>query len=139
MLPSGLPEQIADGEDLARFLTQSSQFNTTMVKPSAFLPNPNDHETSVFRHGREPSLQLWDIGREAAGATRKLYGAAIFKAKSVRAAHVEVHADEPPLRHAVIHGWPWMENDPELQKAKQKEIAALIASEAGCMSVNVGL
>jgi hypothetical protein len=46
MLPSGLPEQIQDEEDLARFLVQSSQFTTTSVKPSAFLPNPKDRETS---------------------------------------------------------------------------------------------
>lgn len=40
MLPSGLPEQIDDDEDLARFLVQGNQFNATSVKPSAFLPSP---------------------------------------------------------------------------------------------------
>jgi hypothetical protein len=54
MLPSGLSEAIEDDENLARFLTSSSQFNAVMVKPSAFLPNPTDGETSVFRHGSEP-------------------------------------------------------------------------------------
>jgi hypothetical protein len=38
-LPSGLEEIIADDEDLARYLTSSSQFNAVMVKPAAFLPN----------------------------------------------------------------------------------------------------
>jgi hypothetical protein len=130
MLPSGLPEHVDNEEDLARFLTQSSHFNTIMVKPSALLPNPRDYETSVSRHGRLPLDQLWEIGMEAANG-RTLYGAAIFKAREVRSANLEVVADEPPLRHAVINKWPWLENDPELQKAKQKELATSIASAAG--------
>ena len=129
MLPSGLPDLVADEEDLARFLTQSNQFNALMAKPAAFLPNPKDRETSVFRHGRTPLESLWAIGLVAAG-TRTLYGAAIFKAQAVRAAHLEVVASESRPRHAAIRGWPWLENDPDLQKAKQKELAALIASAA---------
>jgi hypothetical protein len=129
-LPSGLPDLVANEEDLARFLTQSGQFNDLMARPAAFLPNPKDRETSVSRHGRAPLESLWAIGLVAAGA-RHLYGAAIFKAQAVRAALLEVMADEPPPRHAAIRGWPWIENDPDLQKAKQKELAALIASAAG--------
>lgn len=130
MLPSGLPDHVDDNEDLARFLSQRNQFNAMMVKPAVFLPNPKDRETSVSRHGLEPFARLWEIGLAAAG-TRTLYGAAIFKAHVVRNAQLEVMADEPPPRHAVIRGWPWIESDPELQKAKQKELAALVASAAG--------
>jgi hypothetical protein len=129
MLPSGLPEIIAEDEDLTRFLTQSSQFTSSIAKHAAFLPNPKDQETSVFRHGSDPRENLWTIGLAAAGE-RKLYGAAIVKATIVRATQLEVLADEPPLRHAVIKGWPWDKADPELQKAKQKEIAMVIASQA---------
>jgi hypothetical protein len=129
MLPSGLPEIISDDEDLARFLTQSSQFTSSMAKPAAFLPNPKDQETSVFRHGIDPRENLWTIGAAAAGE-RKLYGAAFVKAAIVRASQLEVLADEPPLHHAVIKGWPWDKADPDLQKAKQKEIAMIIASQA---------
>ncbi|MEI7732810.1 MAG: hypothetical protein WCO56_24775 [Verrucomicrobiota bacterium] len=128
-LPSGLPEIVANEEDLARFLTQSNQFTASMAKPSAFLPSPRDHETSVSRHGNEPLENLWAMGNAAAGE-RNLYGAAIFKANTARLAQLDVIADEPPPLHAVIRGWPWDESDPELQKAKQKEKAALIASEA---------
>ena len=39
-------------------------------------------------------------------------------------------ADEPPARHAAIRGWPWLDDDPELQKAQQKERALLVASKA---------
>jgi hypothetical protein len=130
MLPSGLPDLVGDEEDVARFLTQSNQFNATMAKPAAFLPSPNSQETSVSRHGRKPLKRLWAIGLTAAG-TRKLYGAAIFKAQAVRAAQLDVLADEPPPRHAAIRGWPRIDTDPELQKAKQKELAAVIASAAG--------
>lgn len=129
-LPSGLPDLVADDEDLARFLKQSNQFNTLMAKPAAFLPNPKDRETSVSRHGHAPLESLWAIGLVAAG-DRTLYGAAIFKARTVREAHLEVMADEPPPRHAAIRSWPWIENDPDLQKAKQKERAILIANAAG--------
>lgn len=130
MLPSGLPEHIDDSEDLARFLFQSRHFNAIMVKPAALLPNPKDQETSVSRHGKEPISRLRELGLAAAG-DRKLYGAAIFKASIVRTAQLEVLADEPPLRHAIIRDWPWIDSDPELQKAKQKELAAIIASAAG--------
>jgi hypothetical protein len=127
-----LPELISDEEDLARFLTQSNQFNSIMAKPAAFMPSPSSRETSVSRHGPEPIDQLWSMGLFAAGA-RNLYGAAIFKARAVRKAQLEVLADEPPPHHAVIRGWPWIEQDPELQKAKQKEQAALIASAASLL------
>ena len=129
-LPSGLPEQVADNEDLARFLVQSSQYNSTLVKPAAFLPSPKDRETSISRHGAEPLDRLWDIGLAAAG-NRTLYGAAIIRARDVTSAQLIVAADEPPPRHAVIRGWPWIDDDLELQKAQQKERAAILASAAG--------
>ncbi len=130
MLPSGLPERVADDEDLARFLTQSSQFNRLVVKPAAFLPSPKSRETSVSRHGREPRRRLWEIGLEVV-STRKLYGAAIFKAAAVRAAELDVYSSEPPLLHAAIRDWCWVDADPDLQKAKQREQAVLVASAAG--------
>lgn len=85
-LASGLPEIVGDDEDIARFLTQSSHFSTTTAKPNAFLPSPRDRETSVSRHGRNPAAELWALGEAAAGQ-RKLYGAAILKARDIRSAH----------------------------------------------------
>ena len=58
MLPSGLPENVDDQEDLARFLTQSNRFTTKLVKAAAFLPRAQDQETSVARHGKEPQYDL---------------------------------------------------------------------------------
>lgn len=127
MLPSGLPEHIHDNEDLARFLTSSSQFRATTVKPSAFLPK--NGATSVFRHGSEPCDGLWQISDEHLATVRRIYGAALVEAMQVRAASLEVAGEEPPLRHANIIGWP-SADDPELQKAQQIERAALIAQHA---------
>jgi len=131
-LPSGLADFVTDEEDLARFLTSSSQFNALMVKPSALLPSPKGHETSVFRHGGEPRESLWRLGREHAAGGRNLLGVAIFKARHVRGADLEVVATEPPARHASIVGWPWTD-DPDLQKAAQKERAARIAQQAAVL------
>ena len=130
MLPSGLADVVADEEDLARFLTSSSQLNALMAKPSAFLPNSTDRATSVFRHGNHPRESLWSNGNEYAARARTLYGAAIFKARHVRSAMLEVAAQEPPPRHANIVGWPWSQTDPEMGKAERKERAALIAQQA---------
>ena len=130
MLASGLPEIVSDDEGLARFLTSSSQFNAKGPKPLAFLPSGNHRETSVFRHGGEPRDALWAIWDEHVARARTLHGAALVTAGDVRAAQLEVMASEPPPRHAAITGWPWRDDDPELQKAQQKERAALVAGTA---------
>jgi hypothetical protein len=130
MLPSGLPEIVADQEELARFLTSSSQFNAIMVKPAAFLPNPKNGETSVFRRVGLAHAQLWQIANENMGGNRTVHGVAILNAKHVRLAMLDVVAHEPPPRHANIVNWPSSESDPEIAKAEQKERAAEIAQNA---------
>lgn len=130
MLPSGLPEHVGDEEDLARFLLSSSQFNAIMVKPSAFLPNPRNGETSVFRHEQNPAEELWKLGGLHVAGERTLHGAAMVKALHVRAAQLEIVASEPPGRHANIIGWPSVPMDPELEKAAWKERAAILAQNA---------
>ena len=130
MQPSGLTDAISEEEDLARFLASSSQFNRIGIKPSAFLPNPVNRETSVFRHGSEPRESLWRIGTEHVAGARTLHGAALFKAKHVRSALLDVVPREPPPRHANVVGWPWSDVDPEMAKAERKERAALIARHA---------
>lgn len=129
-LPSGLDRVVADSEPLARFLTSSSQFNSLMAKPSAFLPNPKDGATSVFRHGTDPSATLWQIGLDFVVGDRTLYGAAIISALEVRRALLGLEAVEPPPLHCNIVGWPSVESDPELEKAQRKERAALISRSA---------
>lgn len=127
LLPSGLPEQIHDDEGLVRFLTSSSQFNSAIIKPAAFMPKTD--ATSVFRHASEPRDALWKISQNYLGAVRTVYGAATFAAHTVRKALLEIAAAEPPPRHADIIGWPRM-NDPEMEIAQRKECAAVIAQYA---------
>jgi len=128
-LPSGLANVVADEEDLARFLTSSSLFNAVTVKPAAFLPNRKNGETSVFRHDGETRESLWQTAEDHLPGVR-LHGAVIFKATHVRAASLDVLAHEPPPRHANIVGWPTSQTDPEMEKAEQRECAALIAQHA---------
>ncbi len=130
-LPSGLPEHVADEEDLARFLTSSGHYSEKAVKPSAFMPNPKNGETAVFRHGAEPLEDLKAIAQAEVGAERRIHGAAIVKARMVRQAELELQANEPPPRHADIISWPWSKDDPEFGKAERKAKAALIAQKAG--------
>lgn len=130
-LPSGLLEIVEDQEDVARFLTSSNHYNSTMVKPAAFMPSPKNGETSVFRHGAEPLDELKLIAQKEIGAERRIHGAAIVMAAVVREAGLEIRAKEPPPRHADIIGWKWAGDDPEYGKAEQKELAALIAQKAG--------
>ena len=129
MLPSGLPDQVADNENLARFITSSSQFNSLMAKPAAFLPNPKHKNTSVFRHDADWDglKKVWD---SVSNGERNLHSVAVFRVAVVRAAELDVRPEEPPARHANIVNWPWLPQDPELQKAKQKECAAVIAQAA---------
>ena len=131
MLPSGLPEIVDNGESLARFLTQSGHYTHILAKPAAFQPNPNDQTTSVSRHAGEPIDELWKIGEMVvAESGRKLHGAVIIEASSIRKIGLDVIADEPPPRHAVIRGWPWEGIDPLEEKAKRKDLANQLASAA---------
>jgi hypothetical protein len=131
MQPSGLPDSVHPEESLSRFLFQSSLFKERLgiVLPAAFLPNKKDHETSVSRHGHDPLNRLLELGRQASGG-RPLRGVGVVKAEVVFNAKLEVNPAEPPPRHAVIVGWPWAEDDQVLEKAKQKEIANILASNA---------
>jgi hypothetical protein len=132
ILPSGLPEQIDDSEDLSRFLTSSNDFVPTkgIVKPKVFMPR--NLETSVFRHGATPAESLWQIASVEIPPERTVHGAGIVNAEVVRKAELEVIADENPPngpRHANIVGWPEIPNDPEEQKSIWMDRANVISRE----------
>lgn len=129
-LPSGLHKSVDDDEPLARFLTQSSHYTSNGVKASAFLPNPKDGETSVFRHGAEPLAELWQLATSEALGGRVLHGAGIVPTSRVRVIGLEVVSSEPPQLHAIICGWEWSDTDPERARAQRKEKALKIASAA---------
>lgn len=127
ILASGLPDLVCNDEDLSRFLTSSRYYNTTMVKGVAFLPSLADRESSVFRHASEPLDRLISLGKTYAAGDRNLHGAAIIKTSVVREVGLEVRADEPPPFHAAISGWP-SASDPDLELARHKELANVLAS-----------
>lgn len=112
MLPSGLPEIVADDEPIARFLTSSSQFSGTkrMVKPGAYMPDQNGRK-SVFRHGAESLDALQSLSATSLSSTA--HGVAMCRAKDIRAAQLDLEASEPPLRHADIVRWP-LNDDPAM-------------------------
>ena len=124
-LPSGLPIHVEDEEDLARFLTSSSQFNTHGPKTAAFLPNPADGKKSVFRHGLEPRTALWLLAGQLT-----VHGVAIVKARHVREAGLDVISEEPPPRHANIVGYVLLGDDPRVAKADYVQQANLVAQRA---------
>ena len=127
-LRTGVDETIDDDEELARFLTSPRQFNSTTARPTAFLPSGG--ETSVFRHGAEPSGSLWQIGRDNIVDGRTLLGAAILQVRQIRTALLDVIPVEPPPRHAVIVGWPVVASEPDIEKAQQRQRALMLASRA---------
>lgn len=125
-LLSGLPEQVDDQEELSRFLTQSNQYGANGAKAAAFLPNPRHRNTSVFRG---PDLVTLRRTFEAARTDgRKAKAVAVMRAQAVRGAGLDVVASEPPPAHANIEGWPWIEGDPDFQKAQQLELAVRMAA-----------
>ena len=127
-LPSGLSAEISLEEPLARFLTSSRQYNSHGPKPVAFMPNPADGTTSVFRHDETPMDALWKIGSSVIGDRElKLHGAAIVTTRVVTSLGLDAVPDEPPLRHAVISNWP---SDVGIEKARRLEMALQIASVA---------
>ncbi len=128
LLPSGLPDSVADEEDLARVLRSSGHYSSSIVKAAAFLPAPRDMATSVIRHGSEPREELWKLAALFLGIPAR-HGAAICKASVVREQNLQLVPHEPPPRHANIVGWP-VNADPELQKAQQKELALAIAAQS---------
>lgn len=130
MLPSGLPEQVADTEPLSRFLTSDSQFNRVMPKASAFMPGPADAKTSVFRQAPDPLSALWDTADREIGLERRVRAAAVLTAADIRQAGLDVESHEPPPRHANIADWPSDARDPEKMRAQRKELALLLAQAA---------
>lgn len=129
-LPSGLTEYVDDRETLARFLTQSSHYNSFGAKHNAFLPNPKDNLTSVSRHEESPEDSLWRIGESVvAKSGKRLHGAAFISAADVRATKLDVVSEEPPDLHANLSNWPILD-DPDMAKAAHKELALLLAEKA---------
>ena len=128
-LPSGLPETVADNELISRFLTSRNHYNTTAVKPPAFIPNPKDGRLSIARHNAEPIEESERLAKEDFHL-QKAAGVARLPALTFRKEGLDFLADDNPPRHADVINWPWREDDPEYGKSERKLIAAALAQQA---------
>ena len=127
MLESGLPEEVAPAEELAKFILSNSHFSAPKqrVKAAAFIPPPGKG-SSVFRISELALEDVRIIGSAVAAARqppRTLYGHAALTARAVFEASLDVVAVEPPPRHADIVGWP-DEKDAQLEIAQSLAEAA---------------
>lgn len=118
---------VSVSETLSRFVLKKDWFRSSdnSVKFAAFLPNPKNGETSVFRITGISDKEIWHIGdREVAkDPNRPILGRADISASNVVEKGLEILPREPPERHANIVGWPG-------EKSKQKLIALELAAEA---------
>lgn len=124
-LPSGLPEQVGEEEELSRFLTQSNYYGATGAKAAAFLPNRAHRNTSVFRGPDFVTLRRTFETVRTDG--RKAKAVAVMRTQAVRVVGLGVAASEPPLAHANIEGWPRIDGDYEAEKAQHLLLAGMLA------------
>ncbi len=90
-------------EILSRFVLQKTYIRANnTVRPAAFLPNPKNGETSVFRISGITDNKVWDIGdREVATKQGKpIFGRADIETSNVVSKDLKVISSEPPERHA---------------------------------------
>lgn len=134
-LPSGLPVDVADGEPLARFVRQKSQYkpSTLQVRGVLFMPPRDATELSVSRVGALSTPAIEELGRhvvQQAGNTLK--GWCILETKRVRSIRkFGVVSDEPDDHHhyhAHITGFP-------IDKSELMEAADDLAEAAGLVIV----
>ncbi len=107
-------EQINSSKDLSKFIFNKSQFSSVnnRVKYSAFIPPPNKR-LSMFCISSLKENKIWGIGqtvkekRELAEKRElTLLARADIKALSVTKIGLEIEADNIPLYHVNIVGWP---------------------------------
>lgn len=114
MLPSGLPEEVADEELVARFARHDSKyFKRPPYRPKRdlFMPPRESTVLSVSRVSGKPDAVVREIGENVVSkAGDKLCGWATLPVKDVRAIRsLGVVSDEPDAHHhfhAHITGFP---------------------------------
>ena len=113
-------------EPIARFLLQKNNYSISKktVKPVAFLPNPSNLETSVFRIMGLTDNDIWNIGETYVTGPqgKNLHGHGVVIIINIQNLGLFVIPDNVPDRHANITGWP-VEKDKQLSIAQ--ELAAI--------------
>lgn len=122
------PSVVSPSESLGRYLTGKNYFSPLKgeVKFKAFMPPPG-RRLSVYRIDGLSLDEVWDIGENnvvlAMSPPKTLYGVADIKAGVVERQSLKIEADDIPLRHANVVGWPE-------QEAEQMSLAQVLAAEA---------
>jgi len=120
-------EPVTPCEVLSRFIMQTNWYRLSdnCVKYAAFMPNPKNGETSVFRISGISERDIWKIGDREVGVLRNkpVLGRADIVPSFVFTKSLKVVPSEPPVRHANIVGWPE-------EKSEQTLIALQLAAEA---------
>lgn len=123
-------DRVADGEPIARFLPHQNWFSraNNKAKLPAFMPAPQDNETSVYRILRLTEHRIRKLGQAvvAGRPLATLYGRAELTPADVAAVGLHIRrAKVLPSRHVGVAGWP-----PPAEKSKVKLIAGLLADAA---------
>lgn len=119
---------VSPSESLGRYLTEKNHFSRlkSEVKFKAFMPPP-DRRLSVYRIDGLGLDEVWHIGENnvvlAMSPPKTLYGVADIKAGIVERQSLKIEADDIPLRHANVVGWPE-------QESEQMSLAQVLAAEA---------
>jgi len=120
-------EPITQSEVLSRFIMQANWYRLSdnRVRYAAFMPNPKNGETSVYRISGISDREVWEIGDREVGLKRDkpILGRADIGASFVITKGLNVVPSEPPVRHANIIGWPE-------EKSEQRLVALELAAEA---------
>ena len=120
-------EPVTPCEVLSRFIMQTNWYRLSdnRVRYAAFMPNPKNGETSVYRISGISGREVWEIGDREIGLKRDkpILGRADIGVSFVITKGLNVVPSEPPIRHANIIGWPE-------QKSEQRLVAIELAAEA---------
>ena len=127
-----LPAPISDLECLSRYITDQGHFNAPKetIHFRAFLPKRQDQDLSIMRTDQLTEAAVWTLGDQEVGepSGRAISARGDFVAPSVREAVVDpwaltVEPSEPPVRHALIVGWPPGE-EAEIRKSLAQQLRA---------------
>lgn len=111
---------------ITRVVFDKDNFNQKGAKPRAFLPNPNNLETSVALIRGLTEEETWELAETeiAKPRGRKLKARADVASDVIYAEGLSIdHNKKPFMRHANIVGWP-------TEKDAQKDLAIELASNA---------
>ena len=124
---------ISDTERLSRFIFDRRGFtaSTGLINFRQFLPptkGKNKNAVSVIRTEALAENAVWDLGQEtvAESTGRPVRARGDFEAPAVRDSQVgpwqlDVRPDVPPPRHALVVGWPPV-NEREARKSLAQQL-----------------